>query len=227
MKLLSGIVLLAVYASGCTSNHSAGEQPAASSLTSIDVTLPAKDKLPAGLNPENLYYCFSINNAVPAYELGTPDCTMPVYSESHFRSGKYESQLNLDGKLKSDKSWAITLLIGYKMATGSGQGTVSAASEAMSASAYAPDRASVEAAASGNSDVIIIDSGRPFYQGFAHLTPADLAGKSKIDVMIELQGFGVGSEDLPAQITTEGSDVDVKVEAVFKDPSAVSEEGPY
>jgi hypothetical protein len=56
MKAAYGLIFFAVYAVGCTSNSgNGGQQPATSSLTAIDVALPAKDKLPAGLDPEKLY----------------------------------------------------------------------------------------------------------------------------------------------------------------------------
>jgi hypothetical protein len=153
---------------------------------------------------------------------------MPVYSAGVFSSGKYQSQLNLGATLKSDQPYSMWLLIGYKEEAGSGSGVVSESGEGMGVPTYAPESSGARPVTASTSSAVVIDSGRPFYQGYKSISPSDMAGKSAINVVIELTGFGIESEDLPAQITTEGTDVDVKVEAVFKDSAANNTEtGPF
>jgi hypothetical protein len=206
------VAVLALVFTSCTvQSHNEGVQQG-SSLTSIDVNLPAKDQLPKGLQGENLVYCFSvIEGMIPVNETA-PHCMTPYNTKDTFRKGPYTGAIKLDAKLDSSKQYQVTLVIGYS--GGDSSGTVTPVTTLTAPSSIT----ALSEANTSESDEINLS--RINYRGDRAITPAEMKGKAKLQISLDLVKYGTDSSDQndmnPDSIST-GNELDLEIVPVFKE----------
>jgi hypothetical protein len=212
---LASISFLALIFSACSVQSVKQDTTPGSSLTSIDVNLPAKDKLPKGLQGENLMYCFSVNEGPETAYQNYNGCITPYGAKDTFKKGPYTGAIKLDAKLDSSKEYYVTLMVGYEGNAQDGTGTVKPIMTLM-----APD--SISSISNSNPSVLEFDTSRIHYSGHKSIKPADMSGLSKLQVSIDLIKIGTTTEEdnsNPDSITT-GKELDLEVTPVFKDSSS-------
>ena len=208
------VALLALVFSACTTQTSNDGAKQGSSLTSIDVNLPTKDKLPKGLQGENLRYCFSVMEGMTPVSEGAPDCIVPYDSKDMMKKGEYVGAIKLDAKLDSSKHYTVSLVIGYAP---NAKPIKPESSIIPTTIALAPIADSI----SETGTPADIDLSNLFYHGVKSVTPADMKGLSKLQVSIELNKFNSnseqeGDEQNPDSIST-GKELDIEVVPVFNE----------
>ena len=208
------VAILALVFSACTTQTTNESAKQGSSLTSIDVNLPAKDKLPKGLQGENLRYSFSVMEGMTPVSEGAPQCIVPYGSKDMMKKGEYVGAINLDAKLDSSKHYTVSLVIGYAP---NSKPIKPESSTIMTGVALAPIADSI----SESETPADIDLNNLFYHGVKSVTPADMNGLSKLQVAIGLNKFnsnseGEGDEQNPDSIST-GKELDIEVVPVFNE----------
>jgi hypothetical protein len=168
----------------------AAETESGSSLTAVNIQLPAKSKLPAELQGKELAYCFIASESSPAYvpvkdiiEDGEDtNClvggdSVPVYDSANLQKfGLYTESVKLEAKLSRNTDYVLEIAIGV----------------------------------AGKANTL----SKTYYRGYAFVQRSEMVGKDKLSKTILLENTS-SEMDLPSihTISDEGDiDVDVQVQ---------------